>query len=388
MQNFEIMKKISAVFLFISIVFTTNLAAQKPHFYITAYGSSGDSSLKYAIPFERLVQDRFKDAFPCADVVCSTDIRHKLERLYAYQFIGDNDNPGDDLTGVGNDLAHDYWVPITLRDYTMGMVSVEAKCFKYKKVDCIAWSEIAYVPNDFKSITEGCKKVTKQLVDKLGDRELCPFKGPVTITMNSVKDTVENNEYGVYCNEMDQQFHHKLVTNNNTYSEWNLERKGIPWTGGTMTFYTNETSDLLEENGCYLCKSGREGGRTYTVHKSFKVQGSGISHESERNGKRQEDTRIELEFLSDGTYFIIVKGTSLPVTGEEKITEKAEGTCDNMPEETKVLPREMSVPLWAVFGPYPGKPLDKILQHKDKIVKKNFNDEKSTITIDFTLSKN
>jgi hypothetical protein len=386
MQNFEIMKKVFAVFLLISIAFITNLAAQKPHFYISADGSEGDTSLKYAIPFERLVQDRFRDAFPCADVACRADIRHKLDSLRFYEIIGDIS--GNDFEDVGKDLAHDYWVPVKMRDYTKGMVSIQANCFKYKNTDCIAWSQILYVTNDFNSITEGCKKVTKQLIDKLGDRELCPFKGPVTLTMNSVKDTVENVEYGVYCNEMDQQFHYKLVTNNNTYSEWNLERKGIPWTGGTMTFYTNEMSELLEENGCYHCNSGREGGRTYTVNKSFKVKGSGISHQSERNGKRQEDTRIELEFLSDGTYYIIVKGTSLPVTGEEKVTEKAEGTCDNMPEETKIVPREMSVPIWAVFGPYPGKPLDKILQQKDKLVKKNFSDEKSTITIDFTLTKN
>lgn len=78
----------------------------------------------------------------------------------------------------------------------------------------------------------------------------------------------------------------------------------------------------------------------------------------------------------------------MPATGEEKVTEKAEGTCDNLPEERKVVPREISIPLWAVFGPYPGKPSDNILQHKDQLVKKNFNDEKSTITIDFTLTKN
>lgn len=380
------MKKIFTCILLIFTVSVTELSAQKPHFYISADGSVGDTSLKYAIPFERLVQYSFRDAFPCAEVACRADIRHKLDSMRFYQQMGDI--PGGDLENVGKDLAHDYWVPITLKDYTKGMVSIEAKCFKYKITDCIAWSQILYVTNDFNTIREGCKKVTKQLIDKLGDRELCPFKGPVTITMNSTKDTVEIVEYGVYCNEMDQQFHKKLVTNNNTYSEWNLERKGKPTTGGTMTFYTNETSELLEENGCYLCKSGREGGRTHTVNKSFKVKGSGISHESERAGKRQEDTRIELEFLSDGTYYILVKGTSLPVTGEEKVVEKAIGTCDNMPEETKIVPREISIPLWAVFGPYPGKPLDKILQQNDHKTIKTFSDEKSTITIDFTLTKN
>lgn len=377
------------IFTYILLIFTvsgSNLFAQKPHFYISADGSEGDTSTKYAIPFERLVQDRFRDAFPCANVVCRADIRHKLDSLRFYEQMGDI--PGNDFEDVGKDLAHDYWVPIKLRDYTKGMVSIQAKCFKYKEFDCIAWSEIVYVTNDFTSITNGCKKVTKQLIDKLGDRELCPFKGPVTITMNSVKDTIENEEYGVYCNEMDQQFQRKLTTNNNTYSEWNLERKGKPWTSGTMTFYTNETSELVEENGCYACKSGREGGRIHTVKKSFNVKGSGISHLSEYKGKRQEDTRIELEFLSDGTYYIIIKGTSLPVTGGEKVIEKAVGTCDNMPEEIKIVPREISVPIWAVFGPYPGKPLDKILQQKDKLVKLNFNYEKSTITIDFTLTKN
>jgi hypothetical protein len=155
-----------------------------------------------------------------------------------------------------------------------------------------------------------------------------------------------------------------------------------------MTFYTNEETKVTEENGCYKCKTGREGGRTFTTTSSMKVKGSGISHESSRDGKPQDDTRVELKFMENGTYLVVAKGTSQPVTGEEKVVAEAQGTCDNMPRETKVIPKEIKIPLKVIFGPYNGKTTDKVLQQKDS---KEETDpatrEKTAITIDFTLTQ-
>jgi hypothetical protein len=193
----------------------------------------------------------------------------------------------------------------------------------------------------------------------------------------------------VYCNESDQQYRKETVIKNSTLSDWKLQRKGISWAEGTMTFSTNQSTKVTEENGCYACKTGREGGRTYTNEISYSVEGSGISHESYYKGKRQEDTRIELEFFADGAfkYYIIAKGTSLPATGQERYSEEAQGTCDNLPRTTKSSPREIRIPLWVVFGPYPGKISDDVLQHKESKVITNLIGEKSTITIDFSLTR-
>ena len=120
----------------------------------------------------------------------------------------------------------------------------------------------------------------------------------------------------------------------------------------------------------------------------MKIKGSGISHESMHENKPQDDTRVELRFLEDGTYYVIAKGTSQYAIGEDKMVSKAEGTCDNRPQETKTVPREISIPLNVIFGPYPGKTSDMVLQKKD--TKKTIDPatrEKSTITIDFTLKQ-
>jgi hypothetical protein len=53
----------------------------------------------------------------------------------------------------------------------------------------------------------------------------------------------------------------------------------------------------------------------------------------------------------------------------------------------KSNPREIRIPLWVVFGPYPGKITDDVLQHKESKVITNLNGEKSTITIDFSLTR-
>jgi hypothetical protein len=185
---------------------------------------------------------------------------------------------------------------------------------------------------------------------------------------------------------MDNTYRKEETVNNHTKSDWKLQRKGIPWAGGTMEFDMSERSKLVVENGCYQCPSGRQGGRTYTREKSFKVNGSGLSTESSYKGKPQDDTRIELQFLEDGTYILTARGTSKPATGDEKEIEKAEGTCDNISPNSTPIPRDITIPLKVILGPFPGKSTDKILEQKDTIKKRNpLTNEMETITFDFTL---
>lgn len=120
----------------------------------------------------------------------------------------------------------------------------------------------------------------------------------------------------------------------------------------------------------------------------MKVKGNGISHESTHKGKPQDDTRIELKFLENGTYLLIVKGTSQPVTGEEKWVSSAVGTCDNMPQETKTVPKEITIPLKLIFGPYEGKTTDKLLQQRDTRRERDpLTNEIQEYTIEFTLKQ-
>jgi len=120
----------------------------------------------------------------------------------------------------------------------------------------------------------------------------------------------------------------------------------------------------------------------------MRVNGSGLSMKSMLDGKPAYDAGIELKFLENDTYFVIVKGTSQAVSGQEKVVITATGTCDNLPQKTEQVPREITIPLKVIFGPYPGTTTDKVLQQTDtKETTNPVTNEKSTITIDFSLTR-
>jgi hypothetical protein len=378
------MKTVSILFSMVLLFSSAQLPAQKPHFFVECSQAMGDTSQKYAPAFARLVADELKLAFPCVNVNTQSDIVNKLDKLRFQYLMGDIEG---DLPSFCDQLAHDYWVHLRLIDYDEGKTMIVARCFKYKKVDCIADAGNIRCANNLPAITEGCRQITKKLIDLLSKFEVCPFTGPVNLTIKSQFDTTSTNQYEVFCNETDQTYRREESIYNSTQSDWQLQRKGIPWASGTMTFKMSETSDLVVENGCYRCPSGRMGGRVYSMKKSFVVEGSGISTESSYKGNKQDDLRIELEFFEDGTYILTARGTSKPAQGDEKEDEKAEGTCDNIPSAPRTYPREVTIPLKVILGPFPGKATDKILTHKDVIKRRNpSTNEMETISYDFTLN--
>ena len=375
------------IFIIIAIALFSGFSssfAQKPGFFVKCSKAVGDTASKYVMNFERLVGTNLSDAFHCASVNANYLLNNRLKWEKEYQLNG-----GDADFNVCEYLKADYLVLLTMIEANRNLLQLSARCYK-KNINNVLADVIVNFSTamNYEGFAQASKQISDKLIKELGKYEICAFTGPVSVTINSIVDSTNTVEYGVYCNGTDQQFHKKIVIKNSTYSDWKLQRKGIPWTEGTMTYYTNDESKVTEENGCYKCKTEREGGRTYSETRSMKVKGSGISHQSSREGKPQDDTRIELKFLDDGTYFVIAKGASQAVTGEEKVVIKAEGTCDNIPSETKVVPREVKVPLKVIFGPYNGKTTDKTLQQKDtKETTDASTNEKSTFTIDYTLNQ-
>ncbi|MFA5045152.1 MAG: hypothetical protein WC542_04405 [Paludibacter sp.] len=368
---------------FAGVLGASHVSAQNKQRFFLYCTASGDSSARYAEEFEEIMSSNLTKSFPCVRVRTQKFIRERLNEEKIKQLKG----LSEDTPSFCDDLACDYFINLELSDFLSDQIVASASCILYRKVEpLVRYAKNA--PRNPASIRNIMNTVAETLIKKLGKYEICPFTGPVSITINSTIDTTHTEQYGVYCNGSDQQYRKEMTIKNQTLSDWKLERKGIPRTDGTMTFYTNEESKVTEENGCFKCKSGREGGRTYTEIRSMKVKGNGISHESIRDGKPQDDTRIELRFMDNGTYYVTTKGTSQPVTGEEKVVTSAEGTCDNLPQETKVVPKDIKIPLKEIFGPYPGKSTDKVLTQKDS--KETYNStikEKTTITIDFTLTQ-
>ena len=379
------MKISSLLILFISVYMLSFSQIEKPHFFVECNQALGDTSVKYAKAYARLMADELKDAFPCSKVNTQSDITNKLDSLRFRTLIGDFEG---ELPSFCDMLAHDYWVHLKLTDYTEGRIMVVARCFKYRKVDCIADAGNIRCGNSFEELTEACRSMTKRLIDMLSKYEICPFTGPINLTIDAEVDTTSKQGYNVYCNETDGAYRREETVYKKTHSEWQLHRKGIPHAEGTMVFNMNEHSTLTIENSCYTCPSGRQGGRIYTRENSFRTEGSGISNESYYKNKKQDDTRIEIEFFDNGTYLITAKATSKPAIGDKKELEKAEGTCDNIPAKPMTLPQEITLPLRVVLGPFPGKSTDDILQQSDTVTRRNpGTNEMETIKYDFVLEK-
>lgn len=372
--------------LFSALVLVVSLMsmAQKPGFFVKCTEVLGDTATKYTMNFERLVGNQISEAFHCATVNTQSSLNARLAWEKDYQLMG-----GESEMNVCQYLKCDYLVTLRMIEANSSMLNVSAKCINFRKKEVLAEAfKVFHTSMNYAGFASACTEVTNELIKELGKYEICAFQGPVAITISSDLDSTSVESYSVYCNQSDQQYRKETVIKNHTFSDWKLQRKGIPWTDGTMTFYTDEMNQTTEEDGCHKCKSGREGGLVTTMKSTLKVKGSGISHDSEYQGKKQDDTRIELRFLENGTYLVIAKGTSKPVTGQDVVIMKAEGTCDNQPEQTKPVPREITVPLKAIFGPYPGKATDKQLQQKDeKKVKDPATGEEQRITIDFSLKQ-
>ncbi len=365
------------------LLFSSPVISIEPNFLVVCV-SSGDTAVKYSDSYETVMESYLKDAFPCAKITTHSGIRTRLSRERLNQLLGDENQ--QELVNIGKDMNWDYFVKLSLKTFEGKKIMVRAVCLERKNVNCIADAGYTWATMDYQGIKSGMNEMSKQLIDKLSKYEICAFTGPVSITISSDLDSTNVEEYSVFCNQTDQQYRKEEVIHNHTFSEWKLERKGIPWTDGTMTFYTDEVSKITIEDGCHKCESGREGGLVTTKKSSMKVKGQGISHESEFKGKKQDDTRIELEFFENGQYVLKAKGTSLPVKGEEILSRKAEGTCDNEPDESKPVQRDIRIPLKVIFGPYDGKATDKFLQQNEtKKVRDPISDEKQTITIDFSL---
>jgi len=336
--------------------------------------------------FYTYFSNKIEETFPCASVNTDKAIGVLLEQERQMQLLGKGSD--ENMKSIADAYNIDYLVSLELGTMIGNQFSVSVVCMPYRTKDKFpiarAFARCAFTETSGGEMVKKVEQAANEIIEKLKKQEICPFKGTVTITNSSTLDTVKEYQYAVYCNETDLQLQRKTEIHNNTYSSWELSRQGNERANGVMEFVTIEKSTIEEKDGCYTCEAGKKGYRSFTEEHSLNHSGNGISHESQWNGKPQEDTRIELEFLDDGTYLLIAKGTSEPANGSESVILKAEGICAN--NETNKIPRVVRIPLMAIFGPYSGKAIDKVLQQKEKIETKDpISNEKHTYTIDFTL---
>jgi len=380
------MKKLIFIVFLLLITVTKINADEKPKFFIVTYAvgdSSGKLTEAYLNNFEKQVTNLLQEKYPCVEISNSSKVRAILDLEREKELKGASDQ--ETFQELAQSLNCKYLIVFKVSVFK-NTASILSFCMDMKKVHTLVriFQNIQFGKESL-DVTD---KISKGIVNGLKIYEICPFKGTIDITIISDKDTTITETYSVYCNNSDQTYRKEEVISEHTESTWNLEKKNLNWTDGDMHFHDEEYYDLTEENGCYKCKSGREGGRTYKVKKSYTVEGSGISHESVRDGEKQLDTRSELIFYNDSTYSLHVQGTSKPSNANEKNVISAEGTCDNISPQNKIIKKEVTVPLNLILGPFKGCALDKKLSQKNTIKTIDPNTkEKETITYEFNLKK-
>jgi hypothetical protein len=335
---------------------------------------------------EGQVKQMIKQEFPCAESTGFADIAVTLNHQREHALLGGDVD--EDLKALASALGlDDYLISLQVTP-SAGRTTLHASCIGLKTSKPVAMDTVLSGSGG-EAALDSVPDFARKFVRKLAYLEPCAYKGPVHVTVQSRRNKEEKEEYPVYCNQADQMYRKstKIVKEANT--DWDLQKTGRESAAGTVHFRNRERTEIVEENGCYKCPSGRQGGRTSTRITTATEAIDGLSEDSLRDGKKQKDARITIRFNEDDTFTVYIKVASREGTRQERIEEKAEGTCDIKTGPPKAVEGTVDVALADRLGPFAGSPLDKVLRGKATETKVDpVSEEETTTSIDFELKRN
>ncbi|MEI8112908.1 MAG: hypothetical protein WCI54_04725 [Bacteroidia bacterium] len=389
------MKTQTFILLFLILFAFENSTAKEIRFFLKVklLTSNGDTRpIQGAVSyFVTTLDNQMKKDFPCIVITTDQDIATLLGHERNRQLLGSG-NEGA-TKSIGDALDCDYLVILNLT--TMGdqfVVSAKVIPYKGKAIQPIAMAmdKSAYSENAGHEMLNACDNVVARLMKSLKKMEICPFAGPVTVTLTSHKKKETSEEYPVFCNNQDETFKKTEFRYEDAETEIKLQKVGVEYASGYMRFSEKDSSGTTEENGCYKCPSGRMGGRTSTQTFIINQAVNDFSNLSIKDGKYINDVRIKLIFNDDSTYLVSVKGASKR-TGKytQRVEEKAEGTCDVKNKAPDVYHRDsVAVPCRFLLGPFKGAPSQKVLKEtQDKTTSDPVSEDETTLHIEFDLKR-
>jgi hypothetical protein len=395
MQNTFKMKTRTIFLLFLVLLAFENSMAMEIHFFLKVKltTSNGDtrpieSSVSY---FVKSLRNEMKKDFPCVTITTDADMYFLLLRDRVRQLLMADDD--GTMQSVQDALNCDYLVTLNLS--TMGaQFVVLAKVIPSKGKDilpiAVAMDKSAYSENAGDEMLKACDNVVAKLMKSLKKMEICPFAGPVIVTLTSHKKKETSEEYPVFCNNQDETFKKTDFRYEDAKTEIKLQKVGVEYASGNMIFSEKDSSGTVEENGCYKCPSGRMGGRSSTQTFITNQAVNDFSNLSTKDGKYISDVRIKLIFNDDSTYMVSVKGASKRAGKyTQRVEEKAEGTCDLKNKAPDVYHRDsVAVPCRFLLGPFKGAPSQKVLKEtQDKTTSDPVSEDESKLHIEFDLKR-
>lgn len=359
------------------------------------------------------VKNGVKKAFPCVAILTQKDIKSLVDKEREREVRGDyyfdhslNESFNKEIEEILDKERQKNRQPI--------LDAVGSRYYIFLRVNCIGRTQTINLlfkdrqtsKNDMGFSCESnngdigpgpVNAMVGELIEKLAYLEICPYSGPVNVTVRSVVKKKSDDDHQVFCNNTDGIFKQSNTLEKTTDQNWKLKRIGKPDTYGEMTATISEKEEEHVEDDCHSCSSGsRQGGRIYNKSTFISASVNGLSTRTRILGEKENhDAAIYLRFDQNGTYMIDISGSSEAADYKGKIIETAEGTCDsinktvNMNEDQIMgkINHNRSLPLTAKCGPFPGTPFDKRLSEKKELKLKDAMGEETTITIDFDLQR-
>jgi len=384
------MRRISTLCLLLVLIATTCFSFPKPRFFITTKAMGNDkgmlSASSYLPYFESQVMSGLKKTFPCVEVNTASGIAALISWDRQRQLLSASNGDENSLGNIAGSLGCDYLICLKVSVFD-NIATLNAVCYDYRKINAIARALERGPHGD--AALDALEKATQDMVDGIAKYEICPFKGKVQVKVTSNLEKKEEEEYGVYCNKKDEVYRKETTIRNHSEKDWQLEKTGLKSAKGTVNYNISEEFSLVEENGCFRCKSGREGGRTLRERTTTKGKIEGLSQESTQEGLPVDDARISLKFMDDGTYTIVVKAASRK--GDLTMIKEAhsEGTCDQVNVAPKPILKKADIGIRDMtFGPFDGTAKEKILSNQQVINETDpVSEEENQYFIEFNLKR-
>lgn len=373
--------------LLLIILLTMNLLviqAAKPQFMVVISQDADmhDTNVAFSVQvLTQYIRSGFKQQLPCTELQEMEDIVTRLRFQRMQSLLG---TPGaDEMNNIAGGLGIEYLIIVNASTMN-NMINCSARCFFYKKKECIAEGNFR---NSMQDMNECAHQVARKMIKELSDLEICPFKGTINVTVKTERRDQQVESHPVFCNQNDGLYRHETNINNNSNMIWKLNKSGKNTTDGSVNIRLYEETTIEEQNDCAPCPNGSQARRMVNERTVKQANVDGLSKESVFEGIKIDDARTTIKFNLDSTYIIMVEAASRSGDSKLKTETKIEGSCEKV-NKTDKEDKKVDIPLFEIFGPFKGTSFDKVLTGSNTNVRDDTSiKEKTTITYDFNLKK-
>lgn len=299
-----------------------------------------------------------KMSFQCIEVLTRSTFRKDLHNEIVEAVNEDREVDQNILKNICN---YDDLLKITVVQLGPDKIIISAVMIQRKPLEAIADAQLLARNTDMYQITN---KVAQKMVDALSLREYCPYTGTLSLDHTTVLKTSEKQTTPITlydqvqkqpCIGTEVRIH---SVNMQQETRWEIQRLSSGPAYAKLRSEITEIIEEQEETDCYPCSSGRVGGRSHQVTTIKRFFTDHVSEESSGPAAQHNDARIEIRFLEDSTYLVIVKATSV-FDKNTTITTRAvaTGTCDPM-NETETIETANTVFINITLGPFKGTLID------------------------------